>query len=263
MDEAVRALEREFKRVANDLEYATHCFEAAFKSSDYPDVVTLMRRMQSIQARISAAKVRSDNLRHERQELVTRVVASVLTNHHALQTMVRESNCPTDEDWGAAESALHSSISNCDFVSPNLQYEATQALSSTHQTVENNENQPESNTDHSQVPPILGKVASQRPAIKDTVTQEEFESVPSNVRGRAKFDDVVRAYEKILRHHRQHAAQARKTRNKQPPVITRKELDSAGIKVTGLTGEAVLATLRHLNMIKMVKDGYCINVLGR
>ena len=31
MDDAVKALEREFKRVTNDLEYATHCFETAFK----------------------------------------------------------------------------------------------------------------------------------------------------------------------------------------------------------------------------------------
>ena len=34
-------------------------------------------------------------------------------------------------------------------------------------------------------------------------------------------------------------------------MITRKEIDSAGLKVTGLTGESVLATLRHLNVIKV------------
>ena len=95
-----------------------------------------------------------------------------------------------------------------------------------------------------------GKTAKDRDAYdaaaieKIVFTEETFLSVPSSTRGRSKYTDVVKIYENMV----DECVALRKGS------ATLKELDRAGIKVAGKTGDSVLAVLRVMNLITVSRQ---------
>ncbi|CAL1544593.1 unnamed protein product [Lymnaea stagnalis] len=78
------------------------------------------------------------------------------------------------------------------------------------------------------------------------IDHDEFMSVSELIRGRAKLDDVNKAY-KILWDH------FKEERNKE--ALTPKEMNSMGLRVTGATGEAKLKILRALKLCQISRTG--------
>lgn len=78
------------------------------------------------------------------------------------------------------------------------------------------------------------------------VTQEEFESVSELIRGRAKLGDVNKTYSLLWDHF--------KTQNN-TELLTPKDMNTMGLRVSGATGQAKLKILRALKLCNIDKTG--------
>ncbi|XP_064612707.1 spindle and kinetochore-associated protein 2-like isoform X2 [Liolophura sinensis] len=85
------------------------------------------------------------------------------------------------------------------------------------------------------------------------VTQEEFESVSSLVRGRVRLVDVNHTYQRLWQHFIDEG-------NSED--LSTQDMHKMGLKVTGATGEAKLKVLKSLKLITMTKKGNVNMVKG-
>lgn len=84
----------------------------------------------------------------------------------------------------------------------------------------------------------------------EEITEEEFAKVSTVVRGRAKLEEVNKVQRVLME-----LINGGPTGTKRTEPVTIAELSRHGCKVTGLTGESTLGTLRQLRMIEISKQG--------
>eukprot|EP01112_Ceratiomyxa_fruticulosa_P015203 TRINITY_DN4449_c0_g1_i1.p1 TRINITY_DN4449_c0_g1~~TRINITY_DN4449_c0_g1_i1.p1 ORF type:complete len:302 (-),score=69.99 TRINITY_DN4449_c0_g1_i1:61-966(-) len=80
----------------------------------------------------------------------------------------------------------------------------------------------------------------------EAVSEEEFMSLGSTVRGKCKLVDVNKLYEKIWNYFKD---------NSKASIVTIPILVNQGAKITGLTGETTLNILRCLKLLEISKKG--------
>ncbi|XP_070572178.1 SKA complex subunit 2-like [Ptychodera flava] len=102
-------------------------------------------------------------------------------------------------------------------------------------------------------PPATERISEVIPAERRSqgdfveVSQEEFMTVSSLVRGRVKLEDVNRVYQRLYQHFREE-------RNEEP--LTTQDMSKMSMRITGATGEAKLKVLRSLKIISLNTKGH-------
>jgi hypothetical protein len=112
--------------------------------------------------------------------------------------------------------------------------------------------------DVSSMRPVSTTTASKPVGFSVEITEERFVSVPTSTRGRCKLADAVQIVNKLVSHSKSQRALLPRNSKAIIPPITVSELGNAGFKVSGKTGESVLATLRYLGIIKVNKGGIAL-----
>ena len=98
MEDACKQLELEFKKVCNDLDFVSHHLETKFRggNSDAPaipvDVISMIRRMQALELRLSSAKEKVGAIVEERKVVFDELTTTLLTNHKQLSNLSANMN---------------------------------------------------------------------------------------------------------------------------------------------------------------------------
>ena len=119
--------------------------------------------------------------------------------------------------------------------------------------------------------PVPASVTAAAPApvlvpAFDQIHPAQFEAIPVSTRGRCKLADVQAVLTRVVSHYTTHASAAGGTKRhgkqvplmvalQSTPAVVLSDLGNGGLKVTGKTGDCVLAALRVLGLVKVVAAG--------
>ena len=128
MEEACSALEIEFKRVINDLEFASHRIEADSKKNqgnNNCDVLSLVKKIQLLNNKIESLKARAERVKTLRTEIQGPLAEELLNNYKDISNIIEVSgllfeeensnNNDHENEWNSAATnveELHVSSSN-------------------------------------------------------------------------------------------------------------------------------------------------------
>jgi hypothetical protein len=248
MEDAVSVVEREFKRVVNDLEYVSHRLEAELRAAgpEVPDSISLTRRVKQLDGKVQSIREKARLMKDKRVQ-ATLLQENLIENSENIMNMLNstKSEAFDTSEWSAAYDACNINISSHD----------TGVKHKRNETTNVNEASEGENEKVGKEEPNDLLNNSPKPSVQTSGTfgfnEVDFNSVPTSIRGRCKFSDVKTLYNKLI------AVSKRQKKHDNP--ISLKSLDTAGIKVVGLTGEAMIKTLRSLGLIKTAKQTIIMN----
>jgi len=241
MEEVITTLEREFKRVYLDIEYVSHRLDidtSRTRNDNTPDVGSFMKRLNELENKLVNITDRTDKITLKREELFNDVIDILNDNHKALTNITNSMSGFKVDDvntFNEAKTDLSKALDNTLFFNKSMIQNTNN-----NDKVENDEN-----TIPKNIPPT--KFSSTNDKIKnkivEPISKEKFEQIPLSIRGRCQLEQVLTVLQKL---------QSNKM-NKSSP-ISLAELDSSG-KLTGKTGDSIIATLKALGLITKTRDG--------
>ena len=246
MEEVITTLEREFKRVYLDIEYVSHRLDidtSRTRNDNIPDVGSFMKRLNELENKLVSITDRTDKVTLKREELFNNVIDILNDNHKALTNITNSmSGFKVDDvnSFNEAKTDLSKALDNTLFFNASMIQNTN-----SNDKVENDENTIPNNNN---IPPTkLSTITTTTDKLKNKVvepiTKEKFEAIPLSIRGRCQLEQVVTVLHKL---------QSNKMSKSSP--ISLAELDSSG-KLTGKTGDSIIATLKALGLITKTRDG--------
>mmetsp|Transcript_3349 Transcript_3349/g.3484 ORF Transcript_3349/g.3484 Transcript_3349/m.3484 type:complete len:125 (-) Transcript_3349:267-641(-) len=100
MEDICISLEREFKRVYNDLDFVAHRLEGDFKRSDEssPNILALVRRMHELETKLSKLQGKCENLQTLRKSVVLTTCQNAIQNSNLLSKLSESVGCDIESD---------------------------------------------------------------------------------------------------------------------------------------------------------------------
>lgn len=96
---------------------------------------------------------------------------------------------------------------------------------------------------------------------QNILTEDQFNNIPLTIRGKTKFESVLQLFEKILVISKERILNNKISKNSNAlPVLSYGELDSSGCKISGKTGDTLLACLKTLKLILIGKSGIQLTI---
>ena len=243
MEEVITTLEREFKRVYLDIEYVSHRLDidtSRTRNDNIPDVGSFMKRLNELENKLVSITDRTDKVTLKREELFNNVIDILNDNHKALTNITNSmSGFKVDDvnSFNEAKTDLSKALDNTLFFN-------TSMIQNTNDKVENDENTiPNNNIPPTKLSTITTTTDKNKNKIVEPISKEKFEAIPLSIRGRCQLEQVVTVLQKL---------QSNKISKSSP--ISLAELDSSG-KLTGKTGDSIIATLKALGLITKTRDG--------
>ena len=240
MEEVISSLEREFKRVHLDIEYVSHRLDidtSRTRNDNIPDVGSFMKRLNELENKLVNITDRTDKITLKREELFNDVIDILNDNHKALTNITNSMSGFKVDDvntFNEAKTDLSKALDNTLFFNKSM----------IQNTNNNNKVENDENTIPNNIPPtkLSGTNDKIKNKIVEPISKEKFEQIPLSIRGRCQLEQVLTVLQKL---------QSNKS-SKSP--ISLAELDSSG-KLTGKTGDSVIATLKALGLITKTRDG--------
>jgi len=239
MEEVITTLEREFKRVYLDIEYVSHRLDidtSRTRNDNTPDVGSFMKRLNELENKLVNITDRTDKITLKREELFNDVIDILNDNHKALTNITNSMSGFKVDDvntFNEAKSDLSKALDNTLFFNKSMIQNTND-----NDKVENDENTIPNNKSPTKL--TTDKIKNK---IVETISKEKFEAIPLSIRGRCQLDQVITVLQKL---------QSNKMSKSSP--ISLAELDSSG-KLTGKTGDSIIATLKALGLITKTRDG--------
>ena len=243
MEEVISTLEREFKRVYLDIEYVSHRLDidtSRTRNDNIPDVGSFMKRLNELENKLVSITDRTDKVTLKREELFNDVIDILNDNHKALTNITNSMSGFKVDDvntFNEAKTDLSKALDNTLFFNKSMIQNTNN-----NDKVENDENIPNN------IPPT--KLSATNDKIKnkivEPISKEKFEQIPLSIRGRCQLEQVLTVLQKL---------QSNKMSKSSP--ISLAELDSSG-KLTGKTGDSIIATLKALGLITKTRDGFSL-----
>lgn len=252
MEESVVNLELDFKRISNDLNFVSH--RLLEKRIDAPDIIGLQSRVQQLEMRVAATSKKIECLLSQRVSSTTCCSESLLRNYELLGNLFLSNGFDITE---IEDIDLRHRVELLNSLSMFPATKSSVFLSE--ETIQENDNH---------VAKTNGKfLKTSENFLFGELTEEKFESLPKSVKGRCKYEDVRKLYDKLLVEYKKGNNSSLPNNNmkqhiKPAQVIPFHELDAAGIKVIGKTGESVVVSLRTLNIINVLKNGVQLKLKG-
>ena len=118
MEEAITALEREFKKITNDLDYCTHCFTADSKvsSTEVPDIFKLIKRLHDMESRILKSRQKAEVVVKKRRQVLESVSEKLIQNNEMISKMFMTTKYENDQltdDMDEVRHSLQVSLKGC------------------------------------------------------------------------------------------------------------------------------------------------------
>ncbi|CAM9311769.1 unnamed protein product [Ectocarpus sp. 12 AP-2014] len=255
----LKQLEINFDLALNDLEFASHQLDSRMKDAtradvSIPDLHTLHHRIRAIKTELPGLAKDATEVEAERRETEIALNTTLIENYNVMVGLYArlgvapdpewvataagvESFLPAPRDSGAVPESFVSGGDKREGVGSAVEEDATQASTVLH-----------SGNAEMSASRVEERVVEQSPSV---IFEEDFLAIHANTRGRSKLQDVRKVYAKV-----REDFEAKKSRGRpgcKPAPITKRELDAAGLKVFGLTGDCVLNTLRAMGLITVHK----------
>jgi len=278
MEEAIQNLDIQFKRINNDLQYSAHRIEAQFstitEAEEVPYVPHLIKRIQTLQAELCKLKESTQELCTAKQEVLPALTEQLLANYHVVSVLCNRATLQPDDSWVQAAAAVQelqdahgggsdTTSSTAGLAQTKLSSQTTGALeSSYHATGLPPHGLEVAIGTHRPKETVLPTAWSVLAEGSNEILESAFQNVPASVRGRVKLGQVQSLFCGILQvAHKEASARAappatraRNQKRQKSNPISLKVLDAEGLKVSGLTGASMLATLQSLGLIKVTKN---------
>ncbi|KAL0223557.1 hypothetical protein P9112_002947 [Eukaryota sp. TZLM1-RC] len=249
MNRCIHDLELEFFRLETEINHTTSLLEAESTGDDSP--VSLLYRLKKCKQDLETASNVVNDVDSLRNELIA-VTQLFLANSQRL-SLIHNALSPSSESQSIQESiqqaqehftALNVGLSSLDVATNQQNIHPT----STQPTVLE---QPCSSQSVSSPLDSTEALPSRDDGAFIPITDEEFTSISSIVRGRTKLSDLNELYKNLF-----DLFEGGKKKGK---ILSHEKACKMGLKVTGQTGEARLNTLRQLKILSLSKKGISWN----
>lgn len=254
-----------------------------------------MRQIGNLESRMKSTNARATALTERRRQLVGETAALILSNTQTLSRITANVNgfisfhearqeandsevdC-SQVDVINARNELIDTLGSCSFLSKDFVHLNNSSSSSSINTassisapsqasasskslhtvfnIQNGENgNPQVPTSRQQ-PSSTSSSSSALSSNSATssLTVERFKSLPISVRGRVKFEQAQALLDKLHSYSKQQRTLLPKGVKEVPP-LSLQAIEASGIKVTGMTGDAVINVLKSLGLIKKSNEG--------
>eukprot|EP00904_Undaria_pinnatifida_P003488 jgi/Undpi1/1313/HiC_scaffold_11.g04705.m1 len=216
----LKQLEVNYKLISNDLEFASHQLDsrmaaAARSDSSMPDLHSLQSRIRALQTSAPILARDAADVMRTRQETEPDLNAALLENYNVMLGLYARLGVAPDPDWVAVANSVQGLV-------PVQSCKRGNGASR-----------------------VEEKKLKTAPTV---IFEEDFLGVSATTRGRARLQDVRKMYDTIRADYEAKIARGRPGCKIEP--ITKRELDAAGLKVFGLTGDSILNTLRTMGLVK-------------
>lgn len=246
---STKELELEFKRISNDLQFSFHKLEQLFarehEDGSTPDLYKLVTRIRKLQKDVPQLQ-KSQKEQNERYAVSRQKLSKIaLANHGCMLQLYQSLGCdPSDCQLMQCQTEeIVQALTSKGLAEPNdrssMRLPATRERSG-------GAPEPDSVVQH-RAPASNDHSADASPAVKRIIFEEEFSAIPVSIRGRSKLEDVQKLYTWLI--------ERNKGSHGRVVSVSKQELDSAGLKVFGHTGDCILATLKALGCVKIGKSG--------
>eukprot|EP00039_Didymoeca_costata_P020848 m.342622 g.342622 ORF g.342622 m.342622 type:complete len:292 (-) comp21647_c0_seq1:193-1068(-) len=249
MSGVIDKLETLFLKAEADLSYAHRKLDNEFHekystyTTDETNPLRVMRRIAQLKEDVALVSKRSQQILTEKEDVAAKLRTSLLESCN----YVRELNqlCDIQTDIAEEEQIIRSRTTQTNSKDPlNESYtlEAPTVAKSKLMAVSGGKTK----QSHKKKPAArISSVSERGPKKFIPVSVEEFESVSTLVRGRAKLEEVNQVYERLHTFFRQ------QRKNDSSDSISLKEMSALGLKISGATGEAKLKVLRQLKLVNI------------
>ncbi|GMH66122.1 hypothetical protein TL16_g04362 [Triparma laevis f. inornata] len=250
--EAADALSSALSKVATNLSTIQHAFSSDFKnfekSGDVPNPEKLLLRLKSLEQKITTLSTTASNLISNRQPLIQSTSSALLSNYLTLNYLSTRANYkPETLNNPFAEQASGTvELINRESISVEL---ASQLKLVQADEVNPIVNKVLSLSDSTNVP-LSESTTQPSTLLPFTVSQSEFTSLPTSIRGRSQLQSLNSLLTHLTSLH--NAASMLKTSNVSQ-FWSVKDLEGKGFKVTGKTGGDVLRGLEKLGRVEVCK----------
>lgn len=251
MDECVANLERVFKGVVNDLSFVSHRLQESGHGDHIPSLLTLNKRLHGLVIKMADIQNKCDHLVQLRMSNTTDCVESLLGNYEILMKAIKSNNVNPDFDVVEPKVELLNSLKSK--IMPFHSYSRDIDL---HSSDPSQETISDYDTMQENLFPakMNSKLIKGNDSFVQILTEEKFDSLSKLIKGRCKYEDVRRLYDKLVADYRKQIGINQK-KTISSPLVSFQELDHCGLKVFGKTGESVILCLRTLNIISVFKTG--------
>lgn len=198
MEEVCDALEREFKRVSNDLEFVQHRLEAELRSSPSSvDAMSIFRRLQAVEVKLLMVKEKATALAIEKQKFLSiSQLGTLETDHNALKSAMIRSSCGSAQQQNIGEIAgVEQKTESMGPAEAELEAGGTDTKAAPKRKVRKSLDKKTPNTRSNPT-----NQDNSVPALDflKCVPEHKFLQLPESTRGRATHADVVHAYRQLV-----------------------------------------------------------------
>ncbi|CAM9466687.1 unnamed protein product [Pylaiella littoralis] len=261
----LKQLEINFGLVLNDLEFASHELDARMKDAaranvSIPDLHALQHRIRAIKTEMPRLAKNATEVEAERRETESVLNTALIENYNVMVGLYARLGVAPDPEWVATAASVESflpAVSRDSSASENLssEYEEGGGVSGPAGGPEA-EGSTELYSKRDDVSASRVEEKIDKRSSPSIIFEEEFLAVQSRIRGRSKLQDVRKVYAKVRQDHEEKTSRGRP--GCKPKPITKRELDAAGLKVFGLTGDCILNTLRAMGLVTVSKGSVAL-----
>eukprot|EP00752_Nemacystus_decipiens_P010702 g9531.t1 len=258
----LKQLEINYGVLLNDLEFASHELDARMKDAarvnvSVPDLRALEHRIRAIKTEMPGLAKDAAEVEGEKKETEAALNTALIDNYNVMVGLYARLGVAPDPDWVATAKSVESLVP----ASPEASGTSEGSLSgdkgeqervvdsvggkAVQRPTELHSGEADTDTSASRVEEKVHKKFS------STIFEEDFMAIHPNTRGRSKLQDVRKVYAKVRQDFEEKLSRGRP--GCKPKPITKRELDAAGLKVFGLTGDCVLNTLRAMGLVTVSK----------
>jgi hypothetical protein len=276
-----------------------------FRGTNMPDIFALVNRIKALDSRMDSIKAKSELVMAKRNELALETANSLIANFIGIRNLMIACQCDEfDPAWNEPKEVLEGMLHNCHITRDTFVPTDTARTSAMeHQMdptfpdevdIESSEEQRDVIVQSSDSNQSFMQNSFQRSAKQSgfhaveaptppVITEDDFQGVPTHVRGRCLLSDVQRVLQKLREGFQKHLAQqtllAASRRKKKGGAVaggklkaagaaalsefsmTAQQLEAAGCKVCGQTGMCVLKSLQRLGYVDLAKRGDVVTLM--
>ncbi|XP_071946350.1 SKA complex subunit 2-like [Antedon mediterranea] len=246
MESAVNKVEALFQKAESDLDYMSRKLESEFADDNFAEKINppdLLARLHEVKKDYAAIIKETEELKKAQLEAAQFFQTQLLTVCQSMKKLEVASGHELPELSEDEQHTLHALglPMNGDGLIAD-ESEQNQEVERVEKNDEIEESTITISTDSfpKQTPAELRKESQECVPL----SQEEFDSVSTLIRGRAKLEDVNRVYGVLHEHFKDNSL-----------ALSVPDMSKMGMRVTGTTGTAKLKVLRSLKLLNIAKDG--------
>eukprot|EP00903_Cladosiphon_okamuranus_P010689 g10102.t1 len=259
----LKQLEINYGVLLNDLDFASHELDARMKDAaranvSIPDLHALEHRIRAIKTEMPGLAKDAAEVEGERKETEAALNTALIENYNVMVGLYARLGVAPDPDWVATAESVESLVPAAapqDSATPESllagdEGEGDGAFDSvTSKDTQGPTELPSGGTGTDLSASLVEEKVHKKSS--SFIFEEDFMAIHPNTRGRSKLQDVRKVYAKVREDFEEKLGRGRP--GCRPAPITKRELDAAGLKVFGLTGDCVLNTLRAMGLVTVSK----------